>query len=145
MSTSSSMSIEKHPDIAALRDRYDKVAETPAVQLAEGLMLLAGLFAAVSPWIVGFHGQMSLTVNNLITGITIAVLAVGFTSAYGRTHGIAFVVPLLGVWMIIAPWVVSGVHTTAGLIWSNVVVGAVICVLGLGVAAMGMRRRASSR
>jgi hypothetical protein len=48
-----------------------------------------------------------------------------------------FVAPLLGVWLIVSPWVVAGVTTSAGMIWSNVVVGAVVCVLGLATAAMG--------
>ncbi|ELB85724.1 hypothetical protein Rwratislav_48699 [Rhodococcus wratislaviensis IFP 2016] len=59
--------------------------------------------------------------NNLIAGIDVVLPAVGFTSAYGRTHGMAFafVAPLLGVWMIISPWVVAGVATTTGMIWSE--------------------------
>lgn len=145
MSTSSSMSIETHPDIAALRDRHDRVAEQPLAQIVEGLMLVTGLYAAASPWIVGFDDQWSLAVNNLIAAIAVAVLAVGFTSAYGRTHGMTFVAPLLGVWMIVSPWVVANVNTTTAMIWSNVVGGAVVCVVGLSITAMGMRHQAHLR
>lgn len=105
-------------------------------------MLVTGLYAAASPWIVGFDDQWSLAVNNLIAGIAVAVLAVGFTSAYGRTHGMTFVAPLLGVWMIVSPWVVANVNTTTAMIWSNVVGGAVVCVIGLAITAMGMRHQA---
>jgi MFS superfamily sulfate permease-like transporter len=57
--------------------------------------------------VVGFNHFTTLTATNLIAGIALAVLALGFASAYGRTHGIAWVAPLIGVCTIIAPWVVS--------------------------------------
>ncbi|WP_040842121.1 SPW repeat protein [Nocardia brevicatena] len=145
MSTSTHTSIHTHPDIVALRERYDQAAEQPTVQVADGLMLLSGLYAAASAWIIGFADQTALTMTNLVCGIAIAVLALVYGSAYGRTHGIAFVVPLLGVWLIVSPWIVAGVDTTAAMIWSNVVVGAIVAVLGLGTAALAMGRPARPR
>lgn len=145
MSASTHTSLETHPDIVALRERYDHAGGRPPVQIADGLLMLSGLYAAASAWIVGFAGQTSLTTSNLICGIAIAVLALAYGSAYGRTHGIAFVAPLLGVWLIISPWIVSGVDTTAGMIWSNVVVGAAVCVLGLGTVALAMSRPTRTR
>ncbi|TSD98145.1 hypothetical protein FOS14_14260 [Skermania sp. ID1734] len=138
MSTANLPPIEKHPDIAALRDRYDAVAVTPVGQFTDTLTLMAGLYVAVSPWIVGFHGTTSLMMNDLIAGLAVAILAIGFGSANGRFHGLAGAVPLLGIWMIICPWVISGVSVTAGMAWSNVVGGAVVLLLGLGVAGLGM-------
>lgn len=140
MSTSAHTPIHTHPDIVALRERYDQAAERPTAQVTDGLMLLSGLYVAASAWIIGFAGQTSLTVTNLIGGIAIALLALAFGSAYGRTHGMAFIAPLLGVWMIVSPWIVADVDTTTAMIWSNVVVGAVVCVLGLATAALGMGR-----
>ncbi|RZL79912.1 MAG: hypothetical protein EOP32_18155 [Rhodococcus sp. (in: high G+C Gram-positive bacteria)] len=136
--------IEQHPDSVALRDQYDQAAENPISRVTDGLMLLAGLYAAASPWIIGFHGTTTLAVNDLIAGIAVALLAVGFTSAYGRTHGMAFTLPVVGLWLIISPWVVAGVDTTAGVVVSNVVAGAVVCVLGLGLTGLGLIRRAAS-
>ena len=46
--------IEQHPDIAALRMRYDEAAETPTAQVTDGIGVLAGLYLAISPWIIGF-------------------------------------------------------------------------------------------
>ncbi|KAF0960051.1 MULTISPECIES: SPW repeat protein [Rhodococcus] len=136
--TTPGMSIERHPDIAELRARYDRVSEQPMTQVTEGLMFMAGLYMAASPWIVGFASQSGLATCNLLSGLAVALLAVGFTSAYSRTHGMAFVAPLLGLWMIVSPWLVVGVTTTAGMIWSNVVCGIIVCLLGLGLTAMGM-------
>ncbi|GHH62660.1 hypothetical protein GCM10017673_02260 [Streptosporangium violaceochromogenes] len=130
-----------HPDIAELRAKYELASEAPTAKVVAGLTFLSGLYLAISPWVVGFGNRFpTLTGNNLITGIAVAVLALGFASAYGRTHGIAWVAPLIGVWTIIAPWVVSGRVATASTIWSNVVVGALILLLGLGMMFPMMKR-----
>jgi len=126
-----------HPDIVEMRERYDRMGEQPTAQVTDGLMLVAGLYAAASAWIIGFADQTALAMTNLICGVAIALLAMALGSAYGRTHGLAFVAPLLGLWLIVSPWLVSGVDTSASMIWSHVIVGVVVCVLGLAAAAMG--------
>jgi hypothetical protein len=59
--------------------------------------------------------------------------------ALDRTHGMAWTLPVLGVWLIVSPWIVEGSRPDAGMIWSNVVAGAVLTCLGL--AYFGMRTR----
>jgi hypothetical protein len=131
--------LERHPDILEMRERYERVASTPLAQGVGGSTMLAGLYLAISPWVVGFYGLSRLAVSNLVTGIALAALALGLASAYGRTHGLSWVAPIIGVWTIVSPWVM-GVSTKA-TIWNNVVTGAVILLLGLGAVAVGMRQR----
>ncbi|MEU9888865.1 SPW repeat protein [Sphaerisporangium sp. NPDC051011] len=128
-----------HPGIAESREKYELAAESPAARAVTGLTFLTGLYLAISPWVVGFDRFTTLTVNDLIVGIALALLALGLASAYGRTHGIAWVAPVIGVWTIIAVWVVSGHVATTATIWNNVVTGAVALLLGLGATAMGSR------
>ncbi|WP_072803042.1 SPW repeat protein [Rhodococcoides yunnanense] len=150
MSTSTNLPIHTHPDIAALRDHYDEAFGRPTAQVTDGLLLLAGLYAAASSWIVGFggfdngpafiaaaDGATAITVSNLMCGLAIAILALAFGAAYGRTHGVSFVVPLLGLWLIVSPWIIADVVTTTSMIWSNVVVGVVVLILGSVTTAMG--------
>lgn len=132
--------IEQHPDIAALRMRFERAAEAPLAQLIEGLGFMAGLYLAVSPWVLGFNDQGTLTMNNLITGVAVATLALGFASAFGRTHGVAWVAPFVGVWTILAPWLVSGAVDTTTVVVNNVVVGTLVAVLGLGALPLILRR-----
>lgn len=140
MSTSSThVPMHTHPDIVEMRERYDRMAEQPTAQITDGLILLAGLYAAGSAWIIGFADQTALATTNLICGLAIAVVAMALVSAYSRTHGLAFVVPLLGLWLIVSPWLVAGVDTSTAMIWSHVIVGAVLCVLGLATVSMGTR------
>jgi hypothetical protein len=83
--------IEEHPDLMSLRARYAQASASPIAQAVEGLILLTGLYLAISPWIVGFFGTPSITVNNLVTGLAVAVLALGFGSVYERTYGMGWV------------------------------------------------------
>lgn len=137
-------SIDRHPDLLALRARYERAAESMTAQGTFGLALVTAVYAAVSPWIVGFHGERALAVNDLVVGLVVAVLAFGFAAALDRTHGMTWTMALFGVWFIISPWVIHGVSTTQGMIWSNVVAGALLTLFGLNAAYFGMRARNSA-
>ncbi len=137
--------METHPDIVAMRMPYERAAESRVAQITEGLALLAGVYLAISPWVVGFTALTTITVNNLVTGIAVALLALGFASAFGRTHGLTWVLPLVGIWTIISPWVVSGEVNTVAVVTNNVIIGAVILLLGLATMAFGMRREGARR
>lgn len=138
-----SADIRTHPDIMELRSRYEAAAANPVAQLTDGLTLLGGLYLALSPWIVGFQDR-PLAVNNLVTGLAVAMLAIAYSSAYGRTHGVSWIAPVIGLWTIIVPWIIRGGANTAGMIASNVVIGAIILVLGLMTMRFGMMGRARS-
>jgi hypothetical protein len=135
--------IEHHPDIAALRARYEMAAENPAAHVMDGLMFLTGLYLAISPWVVGFRGGLrNLVINNLIIGIALAVLALCIASAHGRTHGVTWVLPIIGLWTIIAPFVMRGHMATTRSVWNNVITGAIALLLGLGaMGVIAMRTR----
>jgi hypothetical protein len=143
--TSQHLAMSQHPDIMALRERYELAVETPRAWTVEGLLVLAGAYAAVSPWIVGFAGRAgALAVNDLIIGLMVAVLGAGMAVSYSRSHGMTWVLPVMGVWLIIAPWVVQDITTTAGTIVSNIIVGALVVIFGIALSAMGMARRTTT-
>ena len=137
-------SIDHHPDLLALRAGYERVAESMSAHFTFGLALLTGLYVAVSPWIVGFGATRSLGTSNLIVGIAVAFLVYGFATALDRAHGMTWILPVLGVWVIVSPWILQGLTPTAGMIWSNVVAGALLTFLGLNATYFGMRTRAAA-
>ena len=134
-------SIDQHPDIVALRAGYGRAAESVSAQGTFGLTMLGALYTAVSPWIVGFNATTALAVNDLIIGIAVAGLAFGFGAALDRTHGMTWIVPVLGIWLIISPWILRDVSLSAGMIWSNVVSGGALAILGIGAGYFGVRAR----
>ncbi len=133
--------IEEHPDIASLRGRYESLGETRRVQTAAAGAVVAGLFIALSPWIAGFSGQSALAINNLVVGLAATLLALGFAATYRTMHGLSWVLPVLGVWVIISPWVVSGTDATTAVVLCNVIGGGVMTILGLAVLGIAMMRR----
>src|ERR1700746_722485 len=137
-------SIDHHPDLLALRARYERVAESMSAHVTFGLALLTGLYVAVSPWIVGFSATNQLATSDLVVGIAVAFLAYGFATALDRAHGMTWSLPVLGAWVIVSPWIAPGFTATAGMIWSNVVAGAFLTFLGLNATYFGMRTRATA-
>jgi SPW repeat len=135
------ITMDDHPDMLEMRARYDRVAETPTARVVEGATLLAGVYLAISPWVVGFRPiAPDLTTNNLICGIAVALLGLGYATVYGRTHGLSWVTPVIGAWVIVSPWVIRGTNVDAGMILNNVITGAIITLLGLATLGMGTRR-----
>jgi hypothetical protein len=119
-----------HPDVSEMRARYDRVLGGRDVALVDGPVFLLGLYCAVSPWVLHFTtSQPALVPHNLIVGIAIGLLALGFTAAPARMYGLSWAMCALGIWMIIASWVV-GDSPDAGVIVSNVIIGALAVLLG---------------
>ena len=133
------VSIEQHPDIVALRQKYERANETWTAHIITGLILLSGLYLAISPWVVGFQALTPLAINNIATGIVLVALACGLTAAYERWHGATWVIPVLGAWTLVAPWVIRGSVNTTPAVANNVAVGAVTAVLGAAALYLGAR------
>ncbi len=130
----------RHPDLIELRERYDRAFATPTAGIVEGLTLLAAVFLAASPWIVGFQALTAITVTNLIAGGALLVLALMLSANSGRLHGLSWVVSAIGAWTIIAPWCIAGVMDTTRTIWTNAFTGGAIVVLGLAMTLIGVFR-----
>jgi hypothetical protein len=127
--------ITSHPDASEMRDRYARVLGGRDVALVDGPVFLLGLYCAASPWIVHYTtSQPPLVTHNLIMGIAIGLLALGFTRAPERMYGLSWAMCALGVWMIISPWVV-GDSPDAGVVWNNIIIGALAVILGLTCTA----------
>ncbi|GAA2768100.1 SPW repeat protein [Streptomyces paradoxus] len=135
--------ITSHPDASEMRARYARVLGGRDVALVDGPVFLLGLYCAASPWIVHYTtSQPALVTHNLIMGIAIGLLALGFTRAPERMYGLSWAMCALGVWMIVSPWIV-GESPDAGVVWNNIIIGALAVVLGLVCA--GTAAKASTR
>ncbi|MFF8320760.1 SPW repeat protein [Streptomyces bobili] len=120
-----------HPDVSEMRTRYDRMLGGRDVALVDGPVFLLGLYCAVSPWILHYTAsQPALMTHNLIVGIAIGLLALGFTAAPARMYGLSWAMCALGIWMVVAPWVV-GDSPDAGVIVNNIIIGALALILGL--------------
>jgi hypothetical protein len=122
-----------------MRDRYARVLGGRDVALMDAPVFLIGLYCAISPFVVHYSAtQPQLATHNLIMGIAIGVLAVGFAVTPTRMYGLSWAMCAMGAWMIIAPWIV-GSGPDLGVILNNVIIGGLIVVLGLLCAGLSMK------
>jgi hypothetical protein len=122
-----------------MRDRYARVLGGRDVALMDAPVFLIGLYCAISPFVVHYSAtQPQLATHNLIMGIAIGVLAVGFAVTPTRMYGLSWAMCAMGAWMIIAPWIV-GSSPDLGVILNNVIIGGLIVVLGLLCAGLSMK------
>ncbi|MDQ3432459.1 MAG: SPW repeat protein [Actinomycetota bacterium] len=131
--------LSSHPDASEMRARYDRVAHGRDAMVVDGLVLLVGLYCAISPWTVHFSAaRPELLINNLVLGLAIALIGISITAAPSSMGGLGWTLVPIGVWMILSPWIVSR-SPDAGMIWNNILIGAVTCLLGLAAAAATMK------
>lgn len=96
------------------------------VRVASGLNFLAGIYLLISAWINGATGGS--TANGIIFGIIVAILAATrFSGATGPWA--SWIDALIGVWMIISPWVYH--YAGEAWMWNSIVVGIIMVVLGV--------------
>ncbi|QIY69005.1 SPW repeat protein [Streptomyces sp. RLB1-33] len=122
--------ITTHPDASEMRERYDRMLGGRDVALVDGPVFLLGLYCAASPWILHYTtSQPALATHNLIMGIAIGLLALGFTMAPERMYGLSWAICAMGAWMIISPWVV-GTSPDTGVVINSIIIGALAVMLG---------------
>ncbi|MFV5994064.1 SPW repeat protein [Streptomyces sp. NPDC056231] len=131
--------ITSHPDVSEMRERYARMLGGRDVALVDGPVFLVGLYCAISPWVLHFTASHpTLVQHNLIMGIAIAVLGLGFTVMPDRMYGLSWAICAMGIWMIISPWVVAS-SPDMGVILNNVIIGGLAVLLGLVCVAVAMK------
>ncbi|MFD4746826.1 SPW repeat protein [Streptomyces rubiginosohelvolus] len=132
-----------HPDASEMRARYDRVMGGRDVALVDAPVFLVGLYCAVSPWVLHFTAsQPALVTHNLVMGIAIAVLALGFTVMPERMYGLSWAMCAIGAWIIVSTWVV-GNSPDAGIVINNIIVGGLTVLLGMVCAGAATRTRST--
>jgi len=89
--------------------------------------MVLGAWLAMSPWILGFSdSHPAATRNALIVGIVVAALSALTFLAYSVIE--EWVDVVLGAWLIVSPWVLSGSPNLA-VVADFVIVGALVAGL----------------
>lgn len=111
-----------------------------SVALGSGAVLLAGLYLLIAPWVLQPFDQLGVAASDLVTGIVLVLFGFGFARSFDRLRGIAWIMPIVGVWVICVPWVTAhgGAAARTGLTgsalsaaaWTGNVVAGVVAVAG---------------
>jgi len=102
------------------------------VQVASGLDVLAAIWLFISAFVVA--GGPTMAWNNIVLGVIVFILAACRAFGAYRQAWISWVNAVLGIWVVIAPWVLLGTPSRA-IIWNNVITGAVVIVFAIWSAA----------
>jgi hypothetical protein len=98
--------------------------------LIAGSQLVLGLVLLLSPWIFGFSAAAAPAWSAWIAGLLIALAGAGALA--GHAYPAAWANLVLGVWAIVAPWILA-FHDLAAALWSHLVLG-VLVLLAAAVA-----------
>jgi hypothetical protein len=107
------------------------------------VQLVLGIWLFFSPWILGFSGTGNASGNAYIIGIGLVVFAV--IALYQPKLWEEWINLVLGVWLIIAPWVV-GFSNMSRATENSVIIGILSVILMLwGMAVQGVGQRLVKR
>ena len=90
--------------------------------------LILGVWMVASPWVLAHQANMQATSNAVLLGILIglaALIAMFRVMAWEEWTNI-----LLGIWLVVSPWVLGFAEVTAAM-WNAVIVGIIVAALSL--------------
>lgn len=116
-------------------------SDTSQVKVASGLNFLAGIWIIISAWVYGAIYTSGSAWNSIIIGIVIAVFAAIRFFSPRSAVGRSWINALLGIWMIISPWVYGYVNTNEARMWNSVIFGIIVLILGVWSAAATRNER----
>jgi hypothetical protein len=97
--------------------------ERMAAMWQDAANLVLGVWLLISPYILSYTDQAYAAWNAYAVGIIIAVIAAAAIWAYQKWEDWVSVV--LGIWLIVSPWLL-GFSTMAAPLWNQLVVGVLV-------------------
>ncbi len=97
-------------------------------QWHDAVNVLLGLWLVISPWLLGYTAESMAAWNAWVPGVIIAVAAIAALTAFHEWE--EWVNALLGVWLVISPWIL-GYAAVAAAMWNHVIVGIVCAALAI--------------
>jgi SPW repeat len=112
------------------------------VQWTSGINIVAGLWLIIAPFVLGYDEIQAALWNDVVVGIIVAAFAVARVARPLMNPSLSWINAVLGLWLIVAPFVlayggqiealaaegaVGGAQTA---MWNDVIVGVIVLVLG---------------
>jgi SPW repeat-containing protein len=137
MTETSRFAMADHPDLVEMRERYERASASGPAVITDGLVLLAGLWLAISPWVIHFNVTApDVMRNDLILGIAVTVLALGLTLMPARMVRLSWATAVIGAWIVVSQWVIQQSGSNLGIVLNNIITGGVIALLGVAAAVI---------
>lgn len=92
---------------------------------------VVGVWEILAPFIIGYSNVGAATADAIILGILLAGfgLWVGLGKATGTVRTLNWINAMLGLWVLLAPFILGYSGTSGGATWNDVIVGVVVIIL----------------
>jgi hypothetical protein len=91
--------------------------------------LVLGGWLFIAPWVLGYSGLRAPAWNSWIIGVVVAAISIAALIQF--TEWEEWVNAVLGLWLLISPWVLGFAPSSTPALWNHVVLGIVIGGLAL--------------
>ncbi len=95
------------------------------------LNIIAGIWLIISPFALGLAMWPAAVCNNVVVGAVVLILAAVRASNPLHARGLSWINFLLGIWLIISPFVLVNGARPVALATNNVILGIVVLVLAV--------------
>ncbi len=92
--------------------------------------LVLGVWLILSPWFLGFSGTPAAAWNAVVVGVVVALMAL--LHLRGGPMWEEWLNVLLGVWLILSPWLL-GFSGVGNAMWNALIVGVLVGALALSL------------
>ncbi len=97
---------------------------------ASGINILLGVWIMISPFVLAFSHPLPAVWGNIVVGFVVGLFALIRASGAYHQPGWSWGNTLLGLWLIISPFLLGFTHVVAITV-NNIVVGVVVGLLAL--------------
>ncbi len=99
------------------------------------LNVIAGIWLIISPWVLGFSNLQTPLWETLLVGIAVLILSAIRLGTVG-TEGLSWISFLVGIWLLISPFVLNFSGTSAAM-GNDVILGILVGLFSLSGALAG--------
>ena len=101
---------------------------------ASGINILCGIWLIIAPFILAYTNLQIAMWNDVIVGILVALIAL-IRAFGGGWAGASWITGLLGIWLVIAPFVLNyGEKPTPR--WNDIILGILVVIFAWSGAAV---------
>ncbi len=99
------------------------------------IVAVGGVWEVLAPFLLGYSGTRNALWDAIVVGVLLIILGAwaALASAPATVKALNWVNVVLGVWLIIAPFVLAYTGVMAAM-WNDIIVGIIIAVLAAWAA-----------
>ncbi len=99
------------------------------------VIAIGGVWEILAPFILSYSAAKTPMWDAIIIGVVLVILGAwaGLANASGTVKALSWVNAVLGLWLIIAPFILAYSSVKAAM-WNDIIVGIIIVVLGVWAA-----------